>query len=134
VCLKKAGADGGQNCTSVDVKGNGKTSWHYFTTELDTEDSFQEEEEWAVRVVGSGEKGAKIYLDDLSITPGPCPAPGNCDFEDGLGCGWSQDFQDDLDWLVVQADSPANLGGPIYDHTGMNFEGKLAGIAGHHSR
>ena len=72
---------------------------------------------------GEGETGAKSYVDDISISSGPCPPPGNCDFEDGLGCGWIQDTHDDLDWLVLQADSLANLGGPIYDHSHMAFDG-----------
>ena len=107
------------------MQGTGKTSWHYLNTDINTEGTFEEDEEWAVRIQGRGETGAKLYVDDISISPGPCPAPGNCDFEDGLGCGWIQDTHDDLDWLTLQADSPANLGGPIYDHTHMAFDGKL---------
>ena len=105
------------------MKGNGKKSWRYFNTDINTEGTFEEDEEWAVRIQGRGETGAKLYVDDISISPGPCPPPGNCDFEDGLGCGWIQDTHDDLDWLTLQADSPANLGGPIYDHTHMAFDG-----------
>lgn len=65
-----------------------------------------------------------MFVDDVSISPGGCPPPGNCDFEDGIGCGWIQDTQDDLDWLILKADSPENFGGPIYDHTNMAFDGK----------
>ena len=106
------------------MKGGGKTSWRYFNTDINTEGTFEEDEEWAVRIQGRGEQGAKLFVDDVSISPGPCPPPGNCDFEDGLGCGWTQDTHDDRDWLVLQADSLANLGGPIYDHTHMAFDGK----------
>ena len=77
---------------------------------------------------GEGETGAKLYVDDISISSGPCPPPGNCDFEDGLGCGWIQDTHDDLDWLVLQADYLANLAGPIYDHSHMAFDGTFLSI------
>ena len=107
------------------MKGNGKTSWRYLNTDINTEGTFEEDEEWAVRIQGRGETGSKLYVDDISISPGPCPPPGSCDFEDGLGCGWIQDTHDDLDWLVLQADSLANLGGPIYDHSHMAFDGNL---------
>ena len=66
-----------------------------------------------------------VVLDDVSISPGMCPLEGNCDFEDGLGCSWVQDqVNDNFDWLVVQADSIYNTGGPIYDHTNLAFDGK----------
>lgn len=32
---------------------------------------------------------------------------------------------DDFDWLVLPADSQNNIGGPIYDHTHMAFDGLL---------
>ena len=128
VCIKKAGEGDVQNCKEVPVKGGGKTSWRYFNTDINTEGTFEEDEEWAVRIQGRGEQGAKLFVDDVSISPGPCPPPGNCDFEDGLGCGWTQDTHDDRDWLVLQADSLANLGGPIYDHTHMAFDGNLKHI------
>ena len=71
----------------------------------------------------SNNKHGAVFIDDVSITPGPCQQGGNCDFEDGIGCGWSQSGNDDMDWLILQADSPSNAGGPIYDHTHMAFDG-----------
>ena len=133
VCAKKVGDEGeGIGCKQVNVEGGSRTAWRYFNSEIDTTGTFLEDDEWAVRIEGSGNVGAKLYVDDISISPGPCPPAGYCDFEDGFGCGWSQDTQDDLDWLVLQADSPANLGGPIYDHTGMAFDGELVAIKWHH--
>ena len=55
--------------------------------------------------------------------PGLCPPPGNCDFEDGLGCSWVQDKTDEFDWLILEADSLENLGGPSFDHTQTAFDG-----------
>ena len=64
-------------------------------------------------------------MDDISISPGACPPPGNCDFEDGMGCSWNQDqLNDDFDWLVLQADIMDNIGGPVYDPTHLAFDGK----------
>ena len=128
VCIKKAGEAEAQNCNEIPVHLAGKTSWLYLSTDINTEGTFEEDEEWAVRIQGRGETGAKLYVDDISIASGPCPPPGNCDFEDGLGCAWSQDTHDDLDWLVLQADSPANLGGPNHDHTHSAFDGILQSI------
>ena len=62
-----------------------------------------------------------LSLDDISISPGSCPPPGNCDFEDGLGCSWVQEpLNDDFDWLILPADSANNIGGPVYDHTHLD--------------
>ena len=114
----------------------GARKWEDFLAlfDINTQGAFEGDEEWAVRIQGRGETGAKLYVDDISISSGPCPPPGNCDFEDGLGCGWIQDTHDDLDWLVLQADFLANLGGPIYDHSQMAFDGILQSILGvfHH--
>ena len=61
------------------------------------------------------EEGTRIItVDDISISPGACPPPGNCDFEDCIGCSWNQDqLNDDFDWLVLQADIMDNIGGPV---------------------
>ena len=67
-----------------------------------------------------------LSLDDISISPGSCPPPGNCDFEDGLGCSWVQEpLNDDFDWIILPADSANNIGGPVYDHTHLAFDGLL---------
>ena len=62
-------------------------------------DVVEEDEEWAVRIQGRGETGAKLYVDDISISPGPCPPPGNCDFEDDF-CSWELDSELNR-WKIV---------------------------------
>lgn len=45
---------------------------------------------------------ASVAIDDVSITRGQCPKPGDCTFEAGL-CGWTNDAVDvEMDWLVGQ--------------------------------
>lgn len=45
---------------------------------------------------------ASIALDDVTITRGLCPNPGDCNFEVDL-CGWSNDKNDiEMDWIVGQ--------------------------------
>ena len=43
-----------------------------------------------------------IGIDDVTIIPGACPPPINCNFEDGTICSWSQFGYDDLDWLPTK--------------------------------
>ena len=43
---------------------------------------------------------ASIAIDDVSITRGTCPKPGDCTFEIDL-CGWTNDYIDtEMDWIV----------------------------------
>ncbi|XP_069167060.1 MAM and LDL-receptor class A domain-containing protein 1-like [Procambarus clarkii] len=51
-----------------------------------------------------------LAIDDVMITPGFCPDPATCTFDDGL-CLWTQSYSDDLDWEVV------NVAGDLHDHT-----------------
>jgi hypothetical protein len=45
---------------------------------------------------------ASVAIDDVSITRGLCPKPGDCTFETDL-CGWvNNDVDADMDWLVGQ--------------------------------
>lgn len=45
---------------------------------------------------------ASIAIDDVSITRGLCPKPGDCTFENDL-CGWiNADSNSEIDWLVGQ--------------------------------
>lgn len=45
---------------------------------------------------------ASVAIDDVSITRGLCPKPGDCTFENDL-CGWiNSDKNAEIDWLVGQ--------------------------------
>ncbi|KAG7165102.1 MAM and LDL-receptor class A domain-containing protein 2-like 3 [Homarus americanus] len=57
-----------------------------------------------------------LAIDDVKVTPGFCPNPSTCTFDDGL-CLWTQSHTDDLDWEVV------NSVGDLHDHT--NKSGKF---------
>ncbi|CAG5134142.1 unnamed protein product, partial [Candidula unifasciata] len=46
-----------------------------------------------------------------------------CDFEDPALCGWSQDFDDDFDWIWHTGETPTAQTGPRYDHTTSTSEG-----------
>ncbi|CAF0847412.1 unnamed protein product, partial [Rotaria sordida] len=64
-----------------------------------------------------------IALDDVSITRGLCPKPGDCTFEIDL-CGWTtNDIDADMDWLVGQGIHSFGTG-PQYDHTTNTAQGK----------
>nr|XP_053648027.1 MAM and LDL-receptor class A domain-containing protein 2-like [Cherax quadricarinatus] len=58
---------------------------------------------------GKGAWGS-IGVDDVKVTPGYCPDPTTCTFDDGL-CLWTQSYNDDLDWEVV------SVAGDLHDHT-----------------
>lgn len=50
-------------------------------------------------VLGQNTNGS-IAIDDVSITRGLCPKPGDCTFESDL-CGWrNSDIDADMDWIV----------------------------------
>jgi hypothetical protein len=45
---------------------------------------------------------ASVAIDDVSITRGLCPKPGDCTFENDL-CGWkNSENNKEMDWLVGQ--------------------------------
>lgn len=45
---------------------------------------------------------SSVSIDDVSITRGLCPQPGDCTFEEDL-CGWQNDDIDaDMDWVIGQ--------------------------------
>jgi hypothetical protein len=45
---------------------------------------------------------ASVAIDDVSITRGLCPKPGDCTFENDL-CGWANSKTDrQIDWLIGQ--------------------------------
>ncbi|UJR31098.1 hypothetical protein I4U23_018606, partial [Adineta vaga] len=66
---------------------------------------------------------ASASIDDVSITRGLCPKPGDCTFESDL-CGWTNDDIDvEMDWLVGQGIHSSGTG-PQYDHTTNTAQGK----------
>ncbi|CAF1276484.1 unnamed protein product [Adineta steineri] len=66
---------------------------------------------------------ASVVIDDVSITRGLCPKPGDCTFESGL-CGWTNgDSDSNMDWLVGQGIHSFGTG-PQYDHTTNTAQGK----------
>ena len=50
----------------------------------------------------SNNNDGSIAIDDVSITRGLCPKPGDCNFESGI-CGWTNDDNDvEMIWLIGQ--------------------------------
>ena len=66
-----------------------------------------------------------IAIDDFKIRDGACPNPGDCDFEDGDTCSWTNSQTDDFDWIVGRGGTPSFLTGPRIDHTTGTGAGKL---------
>ncbi|CAF1538469.1 unnamed protein product, partial [Adineta steineri] len=66
---------------------------------------------------------ASVAIDDVSITRGLCPKPGDCTFETDL-CGWESNYYDtEMDWIVGQGIHSFGTG-PQYDHTTNTAQGK----------
>ena len=68
--------------------------------------------------VGSSFRG-DIAIDDVQVSNGACPDPGNCDFEKGK-CTWinakTDDITDYFDW--IRATKTSSFGtGPSKDHS-----------------
>ncbi|XP_069014100.1 apical endosomal glycoprotein [Embiotoca jacksoni] len=63
-----------------------------------------------------GGEAGDIAIDDISLTPGPCPLSDLCDFEEG-SCEWQQQTTDDFDWVRQWGDTPNPNTGPDSDHT-----------------
>ena len=66
-------------------------------------------------ITGSSYQG-DIAIDDISMTPGPCPGIGSCDFETDT-CGWIQRRDDVFDWTRRSGPTPSSSTGPTVDHT-----------------
>lgn len=75
-------------------------------------------------VRGTGPFG-DIAIDDVSLQEGPCPLPGDCDFEKGR-CTWLevQDGTDTFDWLLGSGSTQSFSTGPGSDHTQGNAQGR----------
>ncbi|CAF3894466.1 unnamed protein product [Adineta steineri] len=66
---------------------------------------------------------ASVAIDDVSITRGLCPKPGDCTFETDL-CGWESTYFDtEMDWIVGRGIHSFGTG-PQYDHTTNTAQGK----------
>ena len=51
------------------------------------------------------------------VTDGPCPDPGNCDFERDL-CGYTnRPYLDQFDWMLGNGKTSSVYTGPKTDHT-----------------
>jgi hypothetical protein len=62
---------------------------------------------------------ASVAIDDVSITRGLCPKPGDCTFEIDL-CGWQNHTTNaDMGWLVAQAGTHSFGTGPQFGKIGM---------------
>ncbi|XP_077978864.1 MAM and LDL-receptor class A domain-containing protein 1-like [Glandiceps talaboti] len=68
-----------------------------------------------------------IAIDDLSITVGECPPHKECDFEHDF-CRWTDDEDDDFDWLRGKGGTETNGTGPFIDHTTETDTGYFAYI------
>ena len=74
-------------------------------------------------VIGSGFRG-DIAIDDIAMTKGTCPLPGNCDFEKGM-CTWMNIGGDTFDWRLGKGATPSGNTGPNSDHTLGTPKGNL---------
>ena len=67
-------------------------------------------------ITGTSYRG-DIAIDDVMVTDGPCPDPGNCDFERDL-CGYTnRPYLDQFDWMLGNGKTSSVYTGPKTDHT-----------------
>ncbi|XP_021371353.1 MAM and LDL-receptor class A domain-containing protein 1-like, partial [Mizuhopecten yessoensis] len=112
----KAGNSLGQPIWSL--SGDQGVGWSIAQVRLRRGSAFQVVFE-AVR--GQTFKG-DIAIDDVSLTRGNCPAIGVCNFDKNL-CGWTNDKEDDFDWLRHNRGTGTSQTGPSADHTHNNNRG-----------
>lgn len=64
------------------------------------------------------ETNAKIYVDDIKLSPGSCPTVTECSFDDSM-CSFSQPDEADFGWLFGcgRVYNPDLIEGPEHDHT-----------------
>lgn len=77
-------------------------------------------------IVGKGPQG-DIAIDDVTVSPGPCPLQPGCDFESGF-CDWKQSSADDFDWTIGNNGTTSVGTGPPFDHTYQSSTGHYAYI------
>ncbi|XP_049522518.1 MAM and LDL-receptor class A domain-containing protein 1-like [Dermacentor silvarum] len=114
----------GERLYSFVIRRNHK--WNHvlvdFTTSMDT---------YQLEIKVHMDKGL-IALDDLEVTPGPCPARDICSFEQDYPCYFRQDAGNVAYWAVTTAQS---IGIP--DHTVKTLKGRYlymntTGVDSHH--
>ena len=74
-----------------------------------------------------------MALDEIHLHRYRCIPKGNCDFDYGHGCGFSNDPNNKIDWLVYRGPTPSHNTGPRVDHTrgdkyGNNFSSEMSMI------
>lgn len=65
-----------------------------------------------------------ISIDDISISPYPCPAPAACDFESGLCAYTNVKGTDQFDWTRGFGSTTSAFTGPSVDHTTNSVQGE----------
>jgi len=122
-------------CETFDLYGE-IGDWQLLTLSIGTGGEFLETDEWSLRFEAHNKQQYRegtdglVILDDMSLSPGACQPNGNCNFEDGLGCSYTQDPFSDFAWMIIQADSLSNIEGPSNDHTNTAFDGYMALVDG----
>ncbi|XP_033753484.1 MAM and LDL-receptor class A domain-containing protein 1-like [Pecten maximus] len=58
-----------------------------------------------------------IAIDDITMTTGYCPPPGDCDFESGFCTWYNNQVNDTFDWQRNKGPSTSTGTGPMVDHT-----------------
>ncbi|KAL5006371.1 hypothetical protein ScPMuIL_015177 [Solemya velum] len=96
------------------TSGNTQHSWELAEAAIQSTSNYNLVVEW---IQGSA-SNSSILVDDIQITPGMCPIPGNCDFEKYGMCTWSNvKTVDQFDWLIDKGQTRSNFIGPSFDHT-----------------
>ncbi|KAL8608892.1 hypothetical protein ACOMHN_065230 [Nucella lapillus] len=73
-------------------------------------------------VRGNGSLG-DMALDDVLLTNGDCPDPGNCNFDANMCTYVNNQGRDDFDWIRSSGSTSSSFTGPAQDHTHGNSQG-----------
>ena len=77
-----------------------------------------------MEAIRGGDFLSDIAVDDLIFHNGACVPVGDCDFEDGNACGYENDPNNKINWLVYSGPTPSHNTGPTEDHTTGLVTGK----------
>ncbi|XP_077978860.1 MAM and LDL-receptor class A domain-containing protein 1-like [Glandiceps talaboti] len=101
--------------------------WRYGAVTINSQADYEIIFEARITQTGAGD----VSLDDIEVTPGQCPPPGFCDFEEGF-CSWTNpkpvEGLDDSNWLRGQGGTHTDYTGPSFDHTLGDGKGYFAFI------